>query len=254
MEVANLLEDIPTVEPDDFVTSARKVMRETEVHELPVVEGGRVEGVIRQREILNVTSTKSNVTVRGYVESAPDIDLDTDAVEAAKRMMRTDLDLAPVKDRNGDYAGSVTLGAIFRSIDPDLSGEKVGDHMTDEVEASTADAPVSKVLLKMMETGYTGVPVTKDGGLVGMVTASDVIREGHARVKRESREGDNAKENPRVERLMSTPVSTVEADASLDEAVEKMKARDVGRLPVTKRKKVIGIVDRYDILEALRED
>lgn len=253
MEVANLLEDIPSVEPDDFATSVRKVMRETEVHELPVVEDGNVEGVIRQREILNVTSTKSNVTIRGYVESAPDIDLDTGAVEAANRMMRTDLDLSPVKGRTGDYAGSVTMSAIFRSIDPDLSGERVRNHMTDEVEASTADTPISKVLLKMMETGYTGVPVTKGGDLVGMVTASDIIREGHARVKRESREGDNAKENLPVERLMSTPVSTVEAGDSLDEAAEKMKDRDVGRLPVTKRKKVIGIVDRYDILEALSE-
>lgn len=251
--VSGLVEEFPSVTPDDFVTRARKVMRQERVHELPVVEDGRVEGVISQRELLNVTSTKSNVTVGGYVGPAPDLSPGADLYEASREMMRLGLDLSPVSD-DRRYVGVLRLSEVFAAMEEDLSGRQVGDHMSEEVECCDASDPVSKVWLHMMDTGYTGYPVLKEGRLVGMVTASDVIREGHARVKRESRIGENARDSPPVEKVMTTPVVSVERQKGVGEVLRDMQKHDIGRLPVVNGEEVVGIVDRYDVLEAVMEE
>lgn len=256
MRVSELVEDLPSVEPDSFVTKVRKMMRDEKLHELPVVDDDKVQGIIRQRELLNVTSTKSNVTIGGYVESGPRISPDTDIREAAREMTRTNIDTAPVQNGNGNYVGVITMRAIFQSIDKnDLSDGTVREHMSTDVKCCYADDLVTRVWVNMVETGYTGLPVKKSGKLIGIITASDIIREGHARVKRESRKGDNAKEAPTVESLISTPVETVSPDAPLKEALEKMQSRNIGRLPVTQNEdNVVGIIDRYDVFEAVKEN
>lgn len=249
---SSLIEEAPSVEPDEFVTRVRKLMREERIHDLPVVEDGHVEGVIRQRDLLNVTSTKSNVTVGGYVESVPDISVDDGVLEAAKKMMGADLDFAPVTS-DGKYAGALRLSAVFEALNYDLSGVKVRGNMTREVACCDASDPVSKVWVNMLESGFSGFPVLKAGELVGILTISDIIREGHARVKRESRTGDNAKESPKVERIMSTPVTTITPEDDLGAALERMQALEVGRLPVVNGEDIVGIVDRYDVLQAVTE-
>jgi len=255
-EVSTLVEDVPSVTPDEFVTRVRKLMREERVHELPVVDDDEtVEGVIRQRDLLNVTSTKSNVTTQGYVDPVPDISSTEDAYTAVGKMVRMNLDVAPVRsDTGGRYVGGLVLSTAFDALALPLSGEKVSDWITDEVECCDAEEPVSKAWIRMMESGYTGFPVLKDGELVGIITASDVIQEGHARVKRESRKGENARDSSTVESIMSTPVETVKTHSELGKALGMMKDYDVGRIPVVNDESIVGIVDRYDVIEAALEE
>jgi len=53
--------------PGEFVTHAREIMREYNYESLPVVENGRVVGMVTLQDIINVTSTRSDVTVTGYM-------------------------------------------------------------------------------------------------------------------------------------------------------------------------------------------
>ncbi|MBS1263205.1 MAG: hypothetical protein MAG715_00376 [Methanonatronarchaeales archaeon] len=254
LRVSDVLEEFPALGQEEFVTRARKLMREEKVHELPVIDSdGGVAGVVRQGAILSVTSTKSNVTVAGYLEDLAGVAADSSVEDAAREMVRKDLDLIPVTGEGG-YVGALRLSSVFESLEVGASGEDVGSNMSSEVRCCEASEPLSKVWLNMMESGYTGYPVVKGGRLVGMVTASDVIREGHVRVKRESRTGENARESVPVENIMSTPVVTAETGDSVDRAAEKMRKHSVGRLPVLEGEKVAGIIDRYDVIAAVMGD
>jgi len=50
---------------------------------------------------------------------------------------------------------------------------------------------------------------------------------------------------------MKTPVVTVESDSSIWEAANLMVQYAIGRLPVVEDSKLIGIVDRQDLVRAI---
>lgn len=52
----------------------------------------------------------------------------------------------------------------------------------------------------------------------------------------------------RVSEIMSSPLETVSSDGTITNAAEKMKAFDIGVLPVMKEDEVVGIITDRDIV------
>jgi len=122
---------------------------------------------------------------------------------------------------------------------PFLTKVKVADAMTKKLLTVSPDDPVIKAAEIMAKNEVRGLPVVKDGVLVGMITFSDVLR-----LSPEKRE------LTRVGEVMTRNVVTVCPDESLFEAFEKMIHYQVGRLPVVdspKTRRLIGIITRGDI-------
>ena len=135
----------------------------------------------------------------------------------------------------------------------------VQDVMTRTVVVVSGSAPFKEIVRLMREYRVSALPVVDDDGtLVGIVTEGDLLlkedpdlREPpglfeayERRVEREKARGLVAAE------LMTTPVVTIRADASVAEAARLMHDRRIKRLPVVERLgKVIGIVSRRDLLK-----
>ncbi len=68
-----IVEEVMTKNPvflhdTDFMTHARQVMRDQYKRTLPVVDSKKkVIGILTEKDILNIYSTKSNVTVEGFL-------------------------------------------------------------------------------------------------------------------------------------------------------------------------------------------
>jgi len=54
-----------------------------------------------------------------------------------------------------------------------------------------------------------------------------------------------------VETVMTTPVMTVGPDDDLQQAVKIMVKHDISRLPVVDGDRLVGILDRHDVLKAV---
>jgi tRNA nucleotidyltransferase (CCA-adding enzyme) len=91
--------------------------------------------------------------------------------------------------------------------------------------------------------GHTGAPVLRDGKLVGIVSRRDV----------EAALSKGREQDP-VARHMSAPVRTTEEDELLDDALARMVSADVGRLPVIRGERLVGIITRQDVLGVLYRD
>jgi CBS domain-containing protein len=104
--------------------------------------------------------------------------------------------------------------------------------------------------MNMKETGFSGFPVLKNGELVGMVTRRNIINAGYARIEREDNQGTKSTMSPAVEKVMSTPAYSLSSEAMLAEAIQAFLKLDVGRICVTNDGKLVGIVDRNDIIKA----
>ena len=113
----------------------------------------------------------------------------------------------------------------------------VRDMMSYPVKTVSPDMRLGEVEQILLRYGHTGVPVTVDERLVGIISRRDVdkaIKHGlqHAPVKG----------------FMTTKVTTVDVEASLDEVQRLMVLHDIGRLPVIEEGNLVGIVSRSDVL------
>jgi CBS domain-containing protein len=238
----------------DYMTHARQVIRDRHYRTLPVVDNkNRVIGILTEKEILNIYSTKSNVTVEGFISESPFVYPDMEMMLAAKLMIDAELGRVPVVKSGQDktLAGILSIVDIFRNLNLEkIPSQKIGEIMTTNVKTCSPKESIAKVWMNMKETGFSGFPVVKGEELIGMVTRRNIIKAGYARIEREDEHGTRSTMSPLVEKIMSTPAYFLPQDANLKEAIQAFLKLDVGRISIVNGGKLVGIVDRSDIIKA----
>jgi tRNA nucleotidyltransferase (CCA-adding enzyme) len=117
---------------------------------------------------------------------------------------------------------------------------RMADVMTSPVHCLRPDTPLSEARASLGAWRHTGAPVLDGGALVGIVSHRDLERAEHS-------------ERPgvAVKSCMSREVHSIDFDASPNQALDTMVKLDVGRLPVLRRGRLVGIVTRSDLLRML---
>jgi len=256
MTVVNLMsQEVVCVTADDFVTYARQIMRDHHLRSLPVVEDERfmrVLGILTDQDVMHISSAHSGVTVRGFATVCPVITPDTDVQEAARMMVDARLNVVPVIRSIEDQTlvGVLSSTDLLKKLRP-AKHLVVRDIMSGKVVTCSPEDRIAKAWSTMLESDYTGLPVTSPkGAVIGVVTRSDIIKAGFARIGLEDESGTRAKQSPLVERVMSTPAYTISPATSVSEAIGTMLELDVGRLSVVDEGRLVGIIDRIDAVQA----
>ncbi|HUL61682.1 MAG TPA: CBS domain-containing protein [Methanocella sp.] len=253
MKVKDIMSSNPlTVSVDEFVTHAREIMRDQNVQSLPAVKDGKYQGMVTVQDIVNVTSTKSNVTLNGYVRwEASTVSPSTDLARAARAILNTAEGRMPVLDGHGRVVGVLSIVDIYKAIEElDLPDVPVKSIMTRKVIVCEPGDEISRVWRNMIEFGLFGFPVVRPNQeVIGMITREDVLRRGYVRFERESQD---IKTPSTVQLIMSTPAITVDEEDGSRKAARIFTERQIGRLPVVRRGRLAGIVDRYDVLSTCR--
>jgi len=249
------------VEEGDLATKARSLFRRYGYRSLPVLsKTGELSGILTNRDILNITSAKSNILVSGLM-SEPLLETtgDEEVWTLAKKLVSVDVSVSPVVEKGigRKLVGLISVHDILQGY-LDLRVEPVKRLVKDvksrEVTACSPKDELTRIWTMMEQTGFTGIPVVKGKRLVGMITRDDLIKSGFARIEREDDKGSN-KKPPLVEKVMHTPATTVTPDTEVREAARIMVNQRIGRLPIIKDlgksgTELVGIVDRTDILKA----
>ncbi len=119
---------------------------------------------------------------------------------------------------------------------------RVADLMSSPVRTVSVETTLQELGETLQLWRHTGVPVVRDGAIVGIVS--------HRDVERAARDG---RLHLPVSSCMTHAVETTTESTLLEAALERMVARDVGRLPVLRDGKLVGIVTRSDVLAHLYE-
>ena len=256
--------DPVTVSSDTPATKIRSLLREEGFRSLPVVSQNRLEGIITRGDIMNISSTKSNIKARGVMEQPPVIATpDMEIRVIARELLNADVVHAPVVESTDSMrlVGIITVADILRKLLYNGSQPKnksLETLVNRNVVTCNFDDLISHVWSLMDQTGFSGIPVMKKKKIIGIITRKDIINSGHARIGRESQE---IKRSVRVEKIMKTPPVVVTPSLATRKAAEVMLEYDIGRLPVVrnpvyikkepqraKEADLIGIVSREDIL------
>lgn len=101
-------------------------------------------------------------------------------------------------------------------------------------------ATIMDVIKVMLDNNVWSVVVTIDGLPSGVITERDIIR----RVI-----GKGGSLNTKAQDVMTAPIITISPDASLGEAMSKMVEKNIRRLFVVDKGKIIGRVTQTELFE-----
>lgn len=145
--------------------------------------------------------------------------------------------IAYVENKSAEEVFKEVREELKKHLKPEI---KVKDVMTKVVITVTPQTKITEILELFKKTGHSGFPVVEKDKLVGIITRTEAEKAVY----------HNLAHAP-VKGFMIRDVSTIGPDESLNEAVQKMLESGVGRLPVIKNDKIVGIITRTDVLRVL---
>lgn len=125
----------------------------------------------------------------------------------------------------------------MRDTDTEL---RVGDAMTRGVICVEAGDSVFSAAQVMEKNDISSVIVTRKGEGVGIITERDIL----GKIVTKSKDPKKVK----VSEIMTKPLITIKPSASIDDAARLMRDRDIRRLVVEEKGKVIGVISEFDIV------
>jgi len=142
---------------------------------------------------------------------------------------------------------------------------KAADVMVTNVISVTPDVLVQDVAYILLSNQISAVPVVDDGGqLLGIVSEADLMRRAEAGTGRrrpwwlamltgrDIRAVDYVKEHSRkVTDVMTRNVVTAMPETSLQDIAALLEENGIKRVPIVKDGKIVGIVSRANLLQAL---
>lgn len=248
MEVRAVMTREPvTVTPRDGLNRAMELMQEHGIRHLPVVDEGRLVGILSDRDLLGATGwlpldERITCTIVADAMSTDPVSVSPEdsVVTASVELTCRGLGCLPVVDAGG-LVGILTdmdLLAASSRLGQD-SGDRVSEIMSAGPRTTPRAATVGEAAGVLESSGARHLPVLEDGALVGIVSDRDVQR---AR-------GSRRPESTPLDEVMSAPVATVTADTPIARAAREMVDRKVSALPVLRDRELVGIVTSVDVID-----
>lgn len=116
---------------------------------------------------------------------------------------------------------------------------KVRDIMTTGVECAAPDTSLKEIASMMKDEDVGAIPIVEGDELIGIVTDRDIVVRCVAG-------GDDPAETD-AEEVLSGDLETVEADDDVEEASRIMAERQIRRLPVVEKGRLIGMISLGDV-------
>ena len=185
MQIKNLMsEDIITIDKDQNLSDALKLLRKHNVSRLPVTNNKQLVGIISERDIANkLGSSKyesmpasrlhiSSVMVKDVITVPQTMQLD----EVARIMLDKGIGSVPVTDE--DKMVGIVSKADFVTLAVGIAFDKitVKEIMSKELTVVSPTERIVHARRQMLETNVGRLPVVDDDALVGMITSKDLMR------------------------------------------------------------------------------
>ncbi len=245
--------ELITVDKDRNLKDVLSLMEQHNVTKLPVVDHGKLVGVVTDGKIADKLGRAHNKNIQTSTLRASSV-MDKDVIiahpdEALANLLadvgKPGLTLIPVV-QGDNLVGVVTKSDLLPLVESDA---KVGDVMAREVKAVTPEERLVHARRLILDNDIARLPVLHGGRLEGIIAEHEIanafagFKEADAHVQhamvRDLHVGD----------FMRREVVTAGPDISCREAAGLMREKHVGALPIVNGDGTIqGIVTRTDLI------
>jgi len=266
MRVRELMVTAPvlTIRADDDLALASQMMLWAGVRHLPVVDDGRLAGVITERDILRYEARVggregARDSVRAAMSAPAEVvDIDGDLAEAAARMLDQGFGCLPVVS-GGRLMGMLTTRDILgyearRRFPPSVGAwpARARDVMTPAPLVAREDDDLLDAVARMVKHGLRHLPVVDgEARVLGMLSDRDVrtaIGDPRQRIDTPDRRIRALK----VAHAMSAPALVARHDEPVPAIARHFLDWRVGALPVVdEHERLIGIISYLDLIDAV---
>ena len=263
MQIKNLMsEDLITVDKDQNLSDALKLLRKHNVSRLPVTNNKELVGIISERDIANkLGSSKyesmpasrlhiSSVMVKDVFTVHETMQLD----EVAKLMLDNGIGSVPVMC--DDKMVGIVSKADFVTLAVGIAFDKitVKEIMSKELIVASPTERLVHARRLMIEKGVGRLPIVEDEKLEGMLTSKDLMRAFIDFRKNVPEKYQKSQiKDVLIEDIMSANPVFTSKDTTISEVSKIMMDTGFNGLPVVEGEEVVGIITQTDILRLIQK-
>ncbi|MBR2558707.1 MAG: CBS domain-containing protein [Methanobrevibacter sp.] len=263
MQVKNLMsEDLITVDKDQSLSDALKLLRKHNVSRLPVINKKELVGIVSERDIANKLGSskyESMPASRLHVSSVMVKDVITvpetmQLADVAKLMLDEGIGSVPVMCE--DKMVGIVSKADFVTLADGIAFDKISvkEIMCKDLIVVSPTERLVHARRLMLESNIGRLPVVEDDEVIGMVTSKDLMRAFIDFRKTVPEKYQKAQiKDVLVEDIMSINPTCATKDMTISELSEIIIETGYNGLPVVEDSKVIGIVTQTDILRLIQK-
>ncbi len=266
--------EVVTIPPTMPIIDAVKTMLNNGFRRLPVADAGtkRLKGIVTSQDIVDFLGGglrhlivknrfKGNLlaAVNGSISEIMEENVvylnEKDSLkDALNTMLQQNVGGIPILDDDYKVKAVITEKDFVFLIANVITGKKVDEYMSNNVVTAPPDMTVGIATKSMINNGFRRLPIIKDNVLIGIITASDILRFLSSDMFDRLITG-NAREvfEVPIRALIKRDVVFTSSEADLGEAAGIMLAKNVGSLPVFEEGELKGIITERDFVRAIAE-
>ncbi|MGD0802790.1 MAG: CBS domain-containing protein [Candidatus Bathyarchaeia archaeon] len=251
-EISTLLDKrLVLFSPEESVSRVLGELERTGRYEAAVQAGDKV-GLITLRHLLNVSRPESTKLVHLW-KPLTQVTPDSIVTGVAAELVRINERALPVVE-GAKPVGIISQLDIVKAMadSPELEAFPAKDLAKTPVTSMDAKEAISKARSTMLDKGFSHIPVTRDGKLVGMVTAQDLIQiflkpQGRSKLGEKPSE-NTAKYRGELGGIMDEQPLTVGVDASALEVARGFRDRTKSACLLIDQGMIQGIITPRELL------
>ena len=265
--------DVVTIPPTMPVIEAVKTMLNHGFRRIPIADAGtkHLLGIVTSNDIVDfLGGGKRNLIIKNKFKgnllaavngSISEI-METNVIslnvkdslkDALNTMMKEKIGGIPITDGDGTVKAIISERDFVFLISGIVTGKNVEGYMSKKIVTAPSDMSIGTAARSMINHGFRRLPVLRDNVLIGIITASDIMRFLGSGDMFDRLVTGNAREvfEVSVSTLVKRDIIFTKSDVDLGEAANVMLDKDVGSLPVLEEGELKGIITERDIVRAM---
>lgn len=247
--------EVVTAESSEPLSELLGHMKKNEVYELPVLERGKLVGLVSYDALIKRRQFPLSSEARTVMVSVPQIAEEDSVAHIAEALLSSNLRAVPVTHRS-KIIGIVSRGDVIRNlVDVKEIGDlKVSDIMTPAPTTVGEKDNIEKARQAMKSLDERSVPVVDaDGLLVGVINARDIVSlvENIRQKSNTQIAGRHIDLNITINSVMTSPAITLPPEATVAQALKLMADNRASTIIIAEKDRPVGVLAQTDVLEYL---
>ena len=265
--------DVITLPPTANIMTTAKTMVNHGFRRVPIADAGtnRLEGIVTSLDIVdflggglrhNLVKNKHNGNLAAAInenvkeimkEDVVSVNINDTISQALATMIEQNIGGFPVVDGDNKVVAILSERDFVKTIANVTTSKQVKEYMSEKVVTAGPDMTVGEATRTMINKGFRRIPLVRENVLLGIITASDIMRylgSGDIFQKLITENMADAFNVP-IKSMIMRDIVWTSSNVDIGKVAGIMLDKKVGALPVIDDGELCGIITERDIVRAL---